>query len=53
MAPPNQCADVLDAVQDTVLMGVQVTGSAVKDLETHLKQALQSPQVQNAIKSTL
>jgi hypothetical protein len=53
MAPPNQCADVLDAVQDTVLMGVQITGSAVKDLETHLKQALQSPQVQNAIKSTL
>lgn len=53
MAPPNQCADVLDAVSDTVLMGVQVAGSAVKDLDTHLKQALQSPQLQNAIKSTL
>ena len=34
-------------------MGIQVTGSAVKDLDTHLRQALQSPQVQNAIKSTL
>jgi len=53
MPPPNQCTDVLDAVQDTVLMGVQVTGTAVKDLDTHLRQALQSPQVQNAIKSTL
>jgi len=53
MAPPNQCADVLDAVNDTVLMGVQVTGSAIKDVDTHLKQALQSPQLQNAIKSTL
>jgi hypothetical protein len=53
MAPPNQCADVLDAVKDTFLMGVQVTGTAVKDLDVHLKQALQSPQLQNAIKSTL
>ena len=53
MAPPNRCADVLDAVNDTVLMGVQVTGSAIKDLDTHLRQALQSPQLQNAIKSTL
>jgi len=53
MAPPNQCADVLDAVQDTVLMGVQVTGSTVKDLDGYLKRALQSPELQNAIKSTL
>jgi hypothetical protein len=53
MAPPNQCADVLDAVKDTFLMGVQVTGSTAKDLDEHLKKALQSPQLQNAIKSTL
>jgi hypothetical protein len=53
MAPPNQCTDTLDAVQDTVLMGVQVTGSVVKDLDVILKRALQSPELQNAIKSTL
>jgi len=34
-------------------MGIQVTGSTVKDLDGHLKRALQSPQLQNAIKFTL
>jgi hypothetical protein len=53
MPPPDQCADVLDAVRDTVLVGVQLTGTVAKDLDLYLKNALQSPELQNAVKSTL
>lgn len=53
MAEPAKCTGVIDAVNDTVLIGFELIGALPQNFDNYLSTALQSKEVQDAIKDTL
>lgn len=53
MAEPAKCTGVIDAVHETVLIGFELIGDLPANAETLLSNALQSKDVQDALKNTL
>jgi hypothetical protein len=49
MAEPEKCIGVLDAVNETLVLGLKLVGEVPKDVDKILVNALQSKEVQDAI----
>ena len=53
MAEPAKCTGVIDAVHETVLIGFELVGDLPQNVEGYLSTALQSKEVQDALREVL